>query len=93
MMIVNTGGAAANTVVDNVVYGEKESIGNAILTSGLGTIGGYKIGDYADKSNVSPWIVNSISAFSSEFVTRKTNDVLKNIQPEKSAPEDKDKNP
>jgi hypothetical protein len=53
----------------------------------------FEIGDYADKSNVNPWIVNSISAFSSEFVTRKTNDVLKNIQPEKSAPEDKDKNP
>lgn len=39
----------------------------------------FEIGDYADKSNVNPWIVNSISAFSSEFVTRKTNDVLKKL--------------
>jgi filamentous hemagglutinin len=93
MMMANTGGAAANTVIDNAVYGENESIGDAMFTSGLGTVGGYKIGNYAEGSNMSPWIVNSISAFSSEFVTRKSNDILKNVQSEQSASKDKGKNP
>jgi hypothetical protein len=33
MMMANTGGAAANTVIDNAVYGENESVGDAMFTS------------------------------------------------------------
>jgi hypothetical protein len=80
MMLGNTGVAAMNTKLDNAIYGENESVGNSIFTSGLGTVAGYRLGGYLDGTQMSPWVINSVGSAISEVVTRTSDALIKDVQ-------------
>lgn len=85
-MMMNTGGSAANTMVDNAAYGENESAATSAFASGLGTISGFRTSGYFDNKGLNSWLVNFVDSGASEvgsFVAKEAenriNEAIKKI--------------